>query len=48
MISENTSEIEIEEFQRKINRMHESGQMTQMDEEILEEMKRRRIWIKKR
>ena len=31
MISDRTSEVEIEEFQRKINRIHASGQMTQMD-----------------
>jgi len=46
MISENTSEIEIEDFQRKINRVQSSGKVTQMDQDILEEIKRKRIWIR--
>jgi len=46
MISEGTSEIEIEEFQKKINKVHARGQLTQTDEEILEEIKRRRVWIR--
>ncbi len=46
MISSKTTEIEIEEFQRKINKFVESGQITDFDKEILEEIKHRRIWIK--
>jgi len=37
MISESTSQIEIEEFQRKINRRYASGQMLQIDQKIIEE-----------
>lgn len=46
MISEGTAKVEIEELQKKINRVHASGQLTQMDQEMLEEIKRRRIWIR--
>jgi len=48
MISENTSEIEIEEFQRKINKIYASGQMSQLDRKIIEEIKYRKIWMKKK
>jgi len=46
MISESTSEVEIEEFQRKINKVQVSGQLTKMDQEMLEEIKRKQVWIR--
>jgi hypothetical protein len=46
MIEGQTSMIEIEEIQRRINNIQASGQLTQMDHEILEEIKQKRIWIR--
>jgi hypothetical protein len=46
MITDQTTEIEIEEFQKKINSVVASGCLNRMDAEILEDIKRRRIWIK--
>jgi len=33
-------------LQRRINNIQASGQLTQMDHEILEEIKQKRIWIR--
>lgn len=46
MITDGTSEIEIEDFQKEINKNRKSNQLTKMDEDILEEIKRKRYWIR--
>lgn len=46
MISDHTSKIEIEEFQRKTNLANAEGQMNNMDKELLEEIKSQRIWVR--
>jgi hypothetical protein len=46
MITDQTTEIEIEEFQRKINLAVASDRINQMDAGILEDIKRRRTWIR--
>ena len=46
MISEKTSAAEIECFQEKINEFYRSEPIGEMDENLLAEFKRERIWLK--
>jgi len=46
MIKNKTAMIEIEEFQSNVNQAQKTGQQIPMDQEIFDEIKQRRIWIK--
>ena len=46
MISDQTTEKEIQEFQKKIDDYFESGEINKMDEEILYEVENTKIWKK--
>lgn len=48
MISGKTIEVEIEDFQRKIDMVQRSDKVIQMDQELLDEIRRKRIWIRTR